>query len=58
MTVCDLWRVLPPGVEVEVYSGGVKIASDLPFYFRYDLLNYKIEQIKKIKKNKIVLEVF
>ena len=33
MTVCDLWRVLSPGVELEIYSGGVEIANDLPYYF-------------------------
>lgn len=58
MTVCDLWRVLSPGVEIEIYSGGVEIANDLPFYFNDDLLNREIERIKNIKKNKIVLEVF
>lgn len=58
MTICDLWRVLSPGVEIEIYSGGVEIANDLPFYFNDDLLNREIERIKNIKKNKIVLEVF
>lgn len=58
MTVCDLWRVLSPGVEIEIYSGGVEIANDLPFYFNDDLLNRKIERIKNIKKNKLIIEVF
>lgn len=58
MTVCDLWRVLSPGVEIEIYSGGVEIANDLPFYFNKDILDREIERIKNIKKNKIVLEVF
>jgi hypothetical protein len=58
MTVCDLWRVLSPGVEIEIYSGGVEIANDLPFYFSNDLLERKIERIINIKKNKIVLEVY
>lgn len=58
MTVCDLWRVLSPGVEIEIYCGGVEIANDLPFYFNDDLLNRKIERIKNIKKNKLVIEVY
>lgn len=58
MTVSDLWRVLSPGVEIEIYSGGVEIANDLPFYFNDDLLNRKIERIKNIKKNKLIIEVF
>lgn len=58
MTVSDLWRVLSPGVEIEIYSGGVEIANDLPFYFNKDILDREIERIKNIKKNKIVLEVF
>lgn len=58
MTVCDLWRVLSPGVELEIYSGGVEIANDLPFYFNKNILDREIERIKNIKKNKIVLEVF
>ena len=37
MTVCDLWRVLSPGIEIEIHSGGVEIANDLPFYFSNDL---------------------
>ena len=58
MTVCDLWRVLSPGVEIEIYSGGVEIANDLPFYFNDDILNRKIERIKNIKKNKLIIEVY
>lgn len=58
MTVCDLWRVISPGVELEIYSDGVEIANDLPFYFKQDILNREIERVKNIKKNKIVLEVF
>ncbi len=58
MTVCDLWRVLSPGVEIEIYSGGVEIANDLPFYFNDDLLNREIERIKNIKKNKLIIEVY
>ena len=58
MTVCDLWRVLSPGIEIEIHSGGVEIANDLPFYFNDDLLNRKIERIKNIKKNKLIIEVF
>lgn len=58
MTVCDLWRVLSPGVAIEIYSGGVKIANDLPFYFNDDLLNREIERIKNIKKNKLIIEVY
>lgn len=58
MTVCDLWRVLSPGVAIEIYSGGVEIANDLPFYFNEDLLNRKIERIKNIKKNKLIIEVY
>lgn len=58
MTVSDLWRVLSPGVEIEIYSGGVEIANDLPFYFNKDILDREIERIKNIKKNKIVLEVY
>lgn len=58
MTVCDLWRVLSPGVAIEIYSGGVEIANDLPFYFNDDLLNREIERIKNIKKNKLIIEVF
>lgn len=58
MTVSDLWRVLSPGVEIEIYSGGVEIANDLPFYFNDDLLNRKIERIKNIKKNKLIIEVY
>lgn len=58
MTVCDLWRVLSPGVEIGIHSGGVEIANDLPFYFNNDILDREIERIKNIKKNKIVLEVY
>lgn len=58
MTVCDLWRVLSPGVAIEIYSGGVEIANDLPFYFNDDLLNREIERIKNIKKNKLIIEVY
>lgn len=58
MTVCDLWRVLSPGVEIEIYSGSVEIANDLPFYFNNDLLNREIERIKNIKKNKLIIEVY
>lgn len=58
MTVCDLWRVLSPGVEIEIHSRGVELANDLPFYFNKDILDREIERIKNIKKNKIVLEVY
>ena len=58
MTVCDLWRVLSPGVEIEIYSGGVEIANDLPFYFNQDILNREIERVKNIKKNKLIIEVY
>ena len=56
MTVCDLWRALPPGVEIEVYSSGIVIANDLPYYFNNDLLNLKIKYIKDIKRNKLLFE--
>lgn len=58
MTVSDLWRVLSPGVEIEIYSGGVEIANDLPFYFNKDILDREIERIKNIKKNKLIIEVY
>ena len=58
MTVSDLWRVLPLGVELEIYSGGVEIANDLPFYFNKDILDREIEKIKNIKKNRLIIEVY
>ncbi len=58
MTVCDLYRVLSPGVKIEIYSGGVRIANDQPFYLHYELLNLTVEKIKKIKKNKLIIEVY
>ncbi len=58
MTVCDLWRVLSPGVELEIYSGGVEIANDLPFYFNKDILDREVQRIKSIKKNKLIIEVY
>lgn len=58
MTVGELWRVLSPAIEIEVCSGGIELASDLPFYLKSDLLDREISCVTAVKKNKIKLEVY